>query len=47
MQWRTHEANTSTASMVLPPFLTVILFVAMLSTIKALPLRYKVKSKQL
>jgi hypothetical protein len=30
MQWLTHEAKPSTASMVLPPFLTVILFVAML-----------------
>jgi len=30
MQWLTHKANASTASMVLPPFLTVILFVAML-----------------
>ncbi|MBX3105410.1 MAG: hypothetical protein KF877_02185 [Bacteroidetes bacterium] len=27
MQWLTHKANPSTASMVLPPFLTVILFV--------------------
>ncbi|WP_157853888.1 hypothetical protein [Thermoflavifilum aggregans] len=33
MQWLTHNANPSTASMVLPPFLTVILFVAMLFTL--------------
>ena len=32
MQWLTHKANPSTASMLLPPFLTVILFVAMLTT---------------
>jgi len=35
MQWLTHKANPSTASMVLPPFLTVILFVAMLPTLLA------------
>jgi len=35
MQWLTHKANPSTASMVLPPFLAVILFVAMLPTLLA------------
>jgi hypothetical protein len=35
MLWLTHNANPSTASMVLPPFLTVILFVAMLPTLLA------------
>ena len=35
MQWLTHKASPSTASMVLPPFLTVILFVAMHSTLLA------------
>jgi len=34
----THEANASTAYMVLPPFLTVMLFVAMLPTLLALGL---------
>jgi hypothetical protein len=35
MQWLTRNANPSTASMVLPPFLTVILFVAMHPTLLA------------
>ena len=35
MQWLTHNANPFTASMVLPPFLTVILFVAMLPMLLA------------